>query len=376
MRYSELMELFDGRTEWKTVTDSQNGKSFSFTINDVPFLVIFRRTSKFIKGKHIWFWSPSFDIMGRDEDDLYKLTGDGDSVAILSTVVDIMRHVVKKENIPNIIFTADDGDGVRSSLYKRMATTLTRGSEYKVVTEQEPGVTVIMLLNTKTQQELTEDVVVEAPKAAAARFYKEPYSSEKELIHYASNAFGGHPFIKRKQSETSAFDFKYYIKGTNTVVGRSTPDGKFYLAQNPNNPDFKQEKSVVDKATKQPQKPSVSVKDVAMYIWDLMQRGPNGRYADFRDDTQEGARFSIPGETPKDPNTYEISARHWGEWEFPRDAEYDQEDDGDYDWEVMTDKSQADLSTIIKDARNRYPDFNIRVQTGEKNWVYVEVTPK
>jgi len=380
MRYSELMELFDGGNKWKAVTDGQNGKTFSFTVNDVPFTMIFRRTSKFLKGKHIWFWSPSFDIRGRDEDDQYKLTGDGDSVAILSTVVDIMRHVINKEHNPNIIFTADEADGSRSALYKRMATTLTRNSQYQVVTEQEPGVTVIMLLNAKTQQELSEEVVVEAPKTAAARFYSEPYGSEKALIYYASMAFGGHPLVKRKQASTSAFEYKYYIKGTNTVVGRSTADGKFYLAQNPNNPEFKPEKDrfaakdagkvepkVEPKAEPKAKPPAnkVSADTVLSEIRQAMQRGLTKRWTIFRSSSAKEMGHD-------NPLTVCFEVRDWGDWEVPPG----EEDDGDYDWQQMTQETSNQLRTIITAARAKYPDFNIGVQSGEKNWIYIDVTPK
>lgn len=376
MRYSELMELFDGRKEWKTVSDGQNGKSFSFTINEVPFTVIFRRTSEFLKGKHIWFWSPSFDIRDRDEDDQYQLTGDGDSVAILSTVVDIVRHVINKEHNPNIIFTADEADGSRSALYKRMASTLTRDSQYQVVTEQEPGVTVIMLLNAKTQQDLSEDVVVEAPKTAAAKFYSEPYGSEKALIYYASMAFGGYPLVKRKQASTSAFAYKYYLKGTNTVVGRVTHDGTYYLAQNPNNPGFKVEKdrfAAKDAGKAEPQaepkakQPAnkVSAETVLSEIAQEMKRGQAARWATFRKSSAEEMGHS-------NPDTVCFEVRDWGDWEVPPD----EEDDGDYDWKQMTRETSKQLRTIITAARTKYPDFEIGVQSGEKNWIYIDVTPK
>lgn len=378
MKYNELMELFQGSARWKTVSNGENSKSFSFNVDDVPFLVIFRKATRATKGKYLGFWSVSFDLMGRDDEDSYKMTGDGKAIQVMGAVVDIVRHVVKSESYPNIIFTADNDEPSRVSLYRRLVANLAKDSGYKLVVEKETGAEVFMMINSKTQRELGEQEVMEAPKTAAAKFYTQVLGSEKELLYHASTAFGGHPFVKRKQADTSAYNFKYYIKGTNTVVGRSTADGKFFLAQNPNNtkydpknnPFMPAQKSGGDTAPKAAEKPTkrsapkLTAEDIVNIIRGEMKSSPlnKGNWGRFADDDH----FD-------NPNTKGFSVRNWGEWELPNDVDPDEED---YDWEVMTDKTSKALGELIKKWRAEYPDFNIWVDSGEKNWIYIQVTPK
>lgn len=64
--------------------------------------------------------------------------------------------------------------------------------------------------------------------------------------------------------------------------------------------------------------------------------------------------------------------RYWGDWEMPEG----EEDDGDYDWEVMTKKSFKEADALIKKLQQEYPEFNIRFSTEEKNWITLHVEPK
>lgn len=62
-----------------------------------------------------------------------------------------------------------------------------------------------------------------------------------------------------------------------------------------------------------------------------------------------------------------VSVRYWGEWEVPEG----EEDDGDYDWEVLSDKSSKELDSILPKIEADLPEgWKLRVQTGEKNWIY------
>lgn len=59
-----------------------------------------------------------------------------------------------------------------------------------------------------------------------------------------------------------------------------------------------------------------------------------------------------------------LSIRYWGKWEVPQD----EEDDGDYDWEVLSDTSSKKLKEII-DSFEKANKCKVRVQTSEKNWI-------
>lgn len=59
-----------------------------------------------------------------------------------------------------------------------------------------------------------------------------------------------------------------------------------------------------------------------------------------------------------------LNIRYWGRWEIPEG----EEDDGDYDWEVLSDASSKKLKDIITsfEKANRCKVF---YQTSEKNWI-------
>lgn len=59
-----------------------------------------------------------------------------------------------------------------------------------------------------------------------------------------------------------------------------------------------------------------------------------------------------------------LSIRYWGKWEIPEG----EEDDGDYDWEVLSDASSKKLKEII-DSFEKTNKCKVRVQTSEKNWI-------
>lgn len=68
-----------------------------------------------------------------------------------------------------------------------------------------------------------------------------------------------------------------------------------------------------------------------------------------------------------------IAARYWGSWEFPKDAWGDDEDDGDYDWEVLTSKSSKELQKFIQSLDKRFKKYKVYASVEEKNWLNIVV---
>lgn len=64
--------------------------------------------------------------------------------------------------------------------------------------------------------------------------------------------------------------------------------------------------------------------------------------------------------------------RHWGQWEMPEG----EEDDGDYDWEMLSEASARKLDEYLAMCEKNYPKFKFTPNTGEKNWIYISVRPK
>lgn len=65
----------------------------------------------------------------------------------------------------------------------------------------------------------------------------------------------------------------------------------------------------------------------------------------------------------------ELMIRHWGQWELPDDEE---EDDGDYDWEVLSEKSSKKLTEIITKFEKEN-NCKIVSDSSEKNWLYFKI---
>lgn len=62
-----------------------------------------------------------------------------------------------------------------------------------------------------------------------------------------------------------------------------------------------------------------------------------------------------------------VSCRYWGKWVVP-DGE---EDDGDYDWEVLDTKSSKTLHDFIKGLPKKHKGLKFRASVDEKNWITI-----
>lgn len=67
----------------------------------------------------------------------------------------------------------------------------------------------------------------------------------------------------------------------------------------------------------------------------------------------------------KQGNSFSCGIRDWGVWVMPDD----EDDDGDYDWQVLSDKSKAAMKQIVDAMSARYPKIKFTWQTEEKNWI-------
>lgn len=68
----------------------------------------------------------------------------------------------------------------------------------------------------------------------------------------------------------------------------------------------------------------------------------------------------------------DVMIRYWGKWEMPPG----EEDDGDYDWEVLSDESGKKADTIVKAAQAKHADLKIYWTTSEKNWLEIQISKK
>lgn len=85
---------------------------------------------------------------------------------------------------------------------------------------------------------------------------------------------------------------------------------------------------------------------------------------------------TVRNEDPKDFHDAKVvlavGARYWGKWHVPEG----EEDDGDYDWEVLDPSSGSLLRSFLKQLETKHPKYSISFGTEEKNWIIVLVKKK
>lgn len=73
-----------------------------------------------------------------------------------------------------------------------------------------------------------------------------------------------------------------------------------------------------------------------------------------------------PIEKSHGQNGMEFGVRYWGDWVIP-DGE---EDDGDYDWKVPSERTRTEVKRAVDAAQKRHPKVKLSYSTGEKEWLY------
>jgi hypothetical protein len=59
------------------------------------------------------------------------------------------------------------------------------------------------------------------------------------------------------------------------------------------------------------------------------------------------------------------SIRYWGNWVVPDD----EEDDGDYDWKILTPESSQRANSIVDQVKQQFPNVDIRWSPEEKEYI-------
>lgn len=75
------------------------------------------------------------------------------------------------------------------------------------------------------------------------------------------------------------------------------------------------------------------------------------------------------------PGSISFGIRDWGKWVNPQDMPADDSGE-DYDWQVPTPETKRAAQQIIDSVSSRYPQLNFYLQTSEKNWFDVDISPK
>lgn len=119
MRYREIInELFIQPVTWRMTRDKSHTKSYSFTVNEIPYSVDLMKTS--LQDNT---WGVGFDITSNDDND-YKITNTGNATIVFATVIDIIKSFISQHNPDSLQFVADIMEPSRVKLYRRMVQKL------------------------------------------------------------------------------------------------------------------------------------------------------------------------------------------------------------------------------------------------------------
>lgn len=82
--------------------------------------------------------------------------------------------------------------------------------------------------------------------------------------------------------------------------------------------------------------------------------------------------------TERDDEEGTAAIRDWGDWVVPDYAyededEFDEDEIDDYDYEELDPSWYKKLKEIANKLATKYPDLEVRIDTGEKNWIYLSL---
>jgi|10_taG_2_1085330.scaffolds.fasta_scaffold16701_2 hypothetical protein len=143
-----ITELFDKPYKWRKFGNIDVSKlnqapklqTYNFNTDDGRHIVV--DVSHFIlsNGKHITtieFNDESANKQGQKYNPGYDLTGEGDAMRIMSTVLDTIKDMIKTTNPDMVRFSADKQQGIPGNAFKLKATG--RVKLYKTMVKRFAG---------------------------------------------------------------------------------------------------------------------------------------------------------------------------------------------------------------------------------------------
>jgi len=123
-----LTELFNRAVDWKYTNVESKHSRAEFNVDEYEYTVDFMNNHEInsisLGGpaedfKDLWevnFTTYSKALGSRDD-----ITGTGNTIAVFSTVINIVESTIKQQDIQSLVFTSDSDEPSRISLYDRMA---------------------------------------------------------------------------------------------------------------------------------------------------------------------------------------------------------------------------------------------------------------
>lgn len=119
MRYQEIMELFNTKGTWKIKAESNSYRVYEAVVGSLTYMV------GFTEYKGDW----GFAFKQKDWNS-YRLSGDGNAAAVLSTMIDILMHFLQDMKPEKFSFAASVSEPSRVTVYRRMVNRLAPSIPY------------------------------------------------------------------------------------------------------------------------------------------------------------------------------------------------------------------------------------------------------
>jgi hypothetical protein len=128
-----LTELFSKSLDWDFVHSDGDHLLARFMVDEYSYNVELRNGDGDFDvalggpEEHLTgIWEVTFTQYSQRHGALDMLTGSGNALAVLTTVMEILTHIINEKNIQSISFTADNTEPSRVKLYDRLAKQFTK----------------------------------------------------------------------------------------------------------------------------------------------------------------------------------------------------------------------------------------------------------
>ena len=139
-----ITEILDKPLKWKEYIKNDTSRKAHFDVGEYTYTIWIRLGNKRqaeILGEprkmHLEFMLSSEGGVAKDTDDKHLILKTGNAGAVFATVIDYAKHVVKQEEVKEIIFSGKEKS--RKSLYTAMLKRMKRMGTIKSFEQQTNG---------------------------------------------------------------------------------------------------------------------------------------------------------------------------------------------------------------------------------------------
>ena len=130
-----ITELFDKPLKWNEFNTAGKQRKAEFRIGDIGYIITVQPWED-KDGKTLWVEFSIGDkggVQKSNQSSKFKITGTGNAGQIIATVIDYVKHIMKKEKPTKLAFTASEPS--RKKLYKAISLRFKKIGLVKHITQ-------------------------------------------------------------------------------------------------------------------------------------------------------------------------------------------------------------------------------------------------